>query len=74
MMRASLLGLLLAWAGTATAIEAEQAFGDPAMQARYEKLTRELRCLVCQNQTIADSNADVLAVVKIIELCGNSHA
>ncbi len=27
------------------------------MQARYEKLTAELRCLVCQNQTIADSNA-----------------
>ena len=57
MMRELLLGLLLAWAGTATAIEATQAFGDPAMQARYEKLTRELRCLVCQNQTIADSNA-----------------
>ena len=57
MMRAIVLGLLLAWAGIATAIDAEQAFADPAMQARYEKLTRELRCLVCQNQTIADSNA-----------------
>ena len=57
MMRAVVLGLLLAWAGAATAIEAEVAFADPAMQARYEQLTRELRCLVCQNQTIADSNA-----------------
>ena len=27
------------------------------MQARYEHINRELRCLVCQNQTIADSNA-----------------
>lgn len=57
MMRALVLGLLLAGAGSAAAIEAEQAFSDPAMQARYERLTRELRCLVCQNQTIADSNA-----------------
>lgn len=57
MIRALVLGLLLAWVGTATAIDAEPAFGDPAMQARYERLTRELRCLVCQNQTIADSNA-----------------
>ncbi len=57
MMRALVLGLLLACAGSAAAIEAEQAFSDPAMQARYERMTRELRCLVCQNQTIADSNA-----------------
>lgn len=57
MMRALVLGLLLAGAGSAAAIEAEQAFSDPAMQARYEQMTRELRCLVCQNQTIADSNA-----------------
>jgi len=57
MMRALLLGVCLAWAGAALAIDAERAFEDPAMQARYETLTRELRCLVCQNQTIADSNA-----------------
>jgi cytochrome c-type biogenesis protein CcmH len=39
------------------AIDSEKAFDDPAMQARYEHINRELRCLVCQNQTIADSNA-----------------
>jgi cytochrome c-type biogenesis protein CcmH len=49
--------LLLAFAGTALAIDAEKAFEDPALQARYEHINRELRCLVCQNQTIADSNA-----------------
>ena len=43
--------------GTALAIDSEAAFADPAMQARYENLNRELRCLVCQNQSIADSNA-----------------
>ena len=49
--------LLLTCAGTALAIDTEKAFADPALQARYEHINRELRCLVCQNQTIADSNA-----------------
>ena len=57
MMRALLLALLLTLPAAVFAIDAEQAFEDPAMQERYERLTRELRCLVCQNQTIADSNA-----------------
>jgi cytochrome c-type biogenesis protein CcmH len=36
-------------------------FPDPKQQEAYETLTKELRCLVCQNQTIADSNADLAA-------------
>jgi len=55
--RATLTALLLAFAGHALAIDTEKAFDDPALQARYEHINRELRCLVCQNQTIADSNA-----------------
>lgn len=57
MIRALALALLLVVPLGAAAIDVEPAFGDPAMQDRYERLTRELRCLVCQNQTIADSNA-----------------
>ena len=45
------------FAAAAGAIDTEAAFPDEARQARYEHLTGELRCLVCQNQTIADSNA-----------------
>lgn len=56
-MRAVIAALALAVSAAAFAIDAERAFDDPAMQERYERLTRELRCLVCQNQTIADSNA-----------------
>ncbi len=48
---------LLGAAPVAHAIDTEVAFQDPALQERYESLNRELRCLVCQNQTIADSNA-----------------
>ena len=56
-IRAGLIALLLAFAGHALAIDAEDAFADPVLQKRYESINRELRCLVCQNQTIADSNA-----------------
>lgn len=60
-MRAAIL--LGAWllAASAIAIDTGQAFTDPEMQERYERLTRELRCLVCQNETIADSNAMLAA-------------
>ena len=34
---------------------------DPKQQESYDTLTKELRCLVCQNQTIADSNAELAA-------------
>ena len=49
------LGALAALAGPALAIDTEPAFADPALQARYEGLTHELRCVQCQNQSIADS-------------------
>ena len=32
---------------------------DPALQARYELIIKDLRCLVCQNESIADSNASL---------------
>jgi cytochrome c-type biogenesis protein CcmH len=49
-------GLLLL-ATPAAAIDTDKAFEDPALQARYEKIISEVRCLKCQNQTIKDSNA-----------------
>jgi cytochrome c-type biogenesis protein CcmH len=43
------------------AIDRAAAFSDPGQQARYERLANELRCLVCQNETIKDSNASLAA-------------
>ena len=43
------------------AIDTEQAFDDPILQARYEKLIAEVRCVSCQNQNIKDSNAFIAA-------------
>jgi len=34
-------------------------FKDPVLELRYQALTEELRCLVCQNQNIADSHAEL---------------
>ncbi len=56
-IQALLAMVLLALSVQAPAIDAERAFDDPVLQQRYENINRELRCLVCQNQTIADSNA-----------------
>ena len=44
-------------ASAAWSIDTGQSFDDPALQARYEKIIAEVRCLKCQNQTIKDSNA-----------------
>jgi len=52
-----LVGLSLS--GQLLAIDSEGPLPTPELQARYERLTNELRCLVCQNQTVADSNADL---------------
>ena len=49
--------LLILFSFQAFAVTADESFDDPELQARYDRFTRELRCLVCQNQTIADSNA-----------------
>jgi cytochrome c-type biogenesis protein CcmH len=56
-IRAGFLAALLSFGGPVLAIDTEAAFDDPVLQERYEDINRELRCLVCQNQTIADSNA-----------------
>jgi cytochrome c-type biogenesis protein CcmH len=59
---ALLLGLVLA--GSVLAKEAPSAVPDPALEKRTMALAEELRCLVCQNQTIADSHAELAIDLK----------
>lgn len=54
---AGLMTALLIFGSAAYAIDTSDAFDDPELQARYDKITEEVRCLKCQNQTIKDSNA-----------------
>lgn len=45
----------------AAAIDTDKRFDDPKLQARYEQLISEVRCLQCQNQSIKDSNVSLAA-------------
>ena len=60
-MRAALLALALLCAaiGPALAVEPNEKLADPALEARARDISKELRCLVCQNQSIDDSEADL---------------
>jgi cytochrome c-type biogenesis protein CcmH len=73
----TLVALALVSAG-ALAIDTEPAFPDAALQARYEHMIRELRCVQCQNQSIADSPvglaADLRREVKEMIAAGKSDA
>ncbi len=59
MKRVLLLLAALSVPFAAFAIDGDISFDSPEQEARYERLTKELRCVVCQNQNIADSNADL---------------
>ena len=61
MARLLALLVLLAPFPWAHAKEAAPAATDPALEERVMALSAELRCLVCQNQTLADSNAELAA-------------
>lgn len=58
-MRAFLVILCLFAAGPALASINVYQFDNPEQEARFKRLSEELRCLVCQNQNLADSNAEL---------------
>ena len=64
MLRLLALLLALLLAGSALAKEALPADPNPALEKRAVALEQQLRCLVCQNQTIADSRAELAMDLK----------
>jgi cytochrome c-type biogenesis protein CcmH len=58
-MRVLILVLALAMAASAHAQEASPTVADPVTNRRAVSLAEQLRCLVCQNQSIAESNAEL---------------
>lgn len=58
-MRALLLTLFVLWGLPAQASIESYRFDSPQQEALYKELIEELRCLVCQNQNLADSNAEL---------------
>ncbi|HAA92278.1 MAG TPA: cytochrome c-type biogenesis protein CcmH [Rhodospirillaceae bacterium] len=56
----AIVGLLLTLlAGPAAAVNPDEVLADPALEGRARALSVEIRCLVCQNQSIDDSDADL---------------
>lgn len=68
MLRALLLPGLLVLAAPEPlhAVEPDEILADPAMEARARDLGRELRCLVCQNQSIEDSDAPLARDLRVL--------
>lgn len=58
-MRVWILAAILVFSTAAQAVIEVREFDDPAKKQLYEELIEELRCLVCQNQNLAASNADL---------------
>jgi len=70
MRRASILAvaapLLLGAANLAFAVQPDEMLKDPALEARARALSQELRCMVCQNQSIDDSDAPLAKDLRLL--------
>jgi cytochrome c-type biogenesis protein CcmH len=53
-------------AGTAGAIQPDEILPDPADEARAREVSKDLRCLVCQNQSIDDSDAELARDLRLL--------
>jgi cytochrome c-type biogenesis protein CcmH len=58
--------LFLGFSGAALAVQPDEVLADKALEARARALSTELRCLVCQNQSIDDSNAPLARDLRMI--------
>ena len=58
--------VLLAPAAQALAVQPDEMLPDPALETRARALSKELRCMVCQNQSIDDSDAPLARDLRIL--------
>ena len=66
-MKQLLALLMLAWLTLpAFAVNPDEMLADPALEARARAISENLRCLVCQNESIDDSNADLAREIRIL--------
>jgi cytochrome c-type biogenesis protein CcmH len=64
--RTLVLGIALMSAMPALAVQPDEMLGDPKLEARARTLSRELRCMVCQNQSIDDSDAPLARDLRLL--------
>jgi cytochrome c-type biogenesis protein CcmH len=66
-LQVALLGVLLAsFMGPALAVQPDELMKDPALETRARALSGELRCLVCQNESIDDSEAPLARDIRVL--------
>ncbi|MGJ8624818.1 MAG: cytochrome c-type biogenesis protein [Yoonia sp.] len=58
--------LLLACAGPAWAVQPDEVLNDPALETRARALSEGLRCPVCRNESIDESNADIARDLRLL--------
>jgi cytochrome c-type biogenesis protein CcmH len=63
---ATILALMLLAMPAAHAVQPDEIMADPAKEARARDLSRELRCMVCQNQSIDDSDAPLARDLRLL--------
>ena len=64
--RFALIVLALCASQPAVAVQPDEILKDPALEARARTLSRELRCMVCQNQSIDDSDAPLARDLRVL--------
>ncbi|MCC6204503.1 MAG: cytochrome c-type biogenesis protein CcmH [Hyphomicrobiales bacterium] len=60
------LSMFVALSAPAFAVLPDEVLSDPALEARARNLSHELRCMVCQNQSIDDSNAELARDLRVL--------
>jgi cytochrome c-type biogenesis protein CcmH len=65
-LRSIVLALALIGTTPALAVQPDEVLADPALEARARALSKELRCMVCQNQSIDDSDAPLARDLRLL--------
>ena len=66
MQRVAIFALLLALTAPAFAVQPDEVLQDPRLEARARALSQHLRCMVCQNQSIDDSDAPLARDLRVL--------
>jgi len=65
-LRTTVAALLIALASMAAAVQPDEVLDDPALEERARELSKGLRCLVCRNESIDESNADLARDLRVL--------
>lgn len=66
LLQALTLALAVLAAAPAIAVQPDEVLADPALEARARELSKDLRCLVCRNESIDESNAELARDLRVL--------